>query len=449
MEQAQKTAAPAPVKTNIDLIKDLYEGRKQEIAKMLNDVLAPDKLFMVAMTHVRKNPILAQCDRDSFVNALVESAQLGLDLNPALGYAYLVPKRKNDKLYCEFQVGYRGLIYLATASGMVNDIFAQIVYDKEEFKIEYGLHPLIKHIPKPPSERGDIIGAYAVARLKNGVERFEYLWQEEIEKIKKKSESLKSDKPQFSPWNTSEEEMIKKTATRRLGKWVPLSPHLTSAAVVDEYRENGIEIDVTETEAMDVKTKQKNSNVIDFTTPKGEDGQKGEKTEEPQLPETDGKPEPEAGNKENSVIEAVKSRILECKNLEELKIAWENFNVHKKEFSKEERKAVEILKDEVKNNLAAKPEPKKKKEEGGKDLFNSNENHGNEPECENSGEEPEYDEDVEMHEIAVALNECETEKDINAVWKNSMNVISKLKGDGLKAIIKIKNDSINRVKENA
>ncbi|MHB1601204.1 MAG: recombinase RecT [bacterium] len=433
-DKALKKPENTPVKTNIDSIKDLYNQRKPEIAKMLNDALAPDKLFMVAMTHVRKNPILAQCDRDSFVSALVESVQLGLDLNPALGYAYLVPKRKDGKWYVEFQPGYRGLIEIANRSGKVDDIYAQIVYENEEFKIEYGLRPTLKHIPKSPADRGGMVGAYAVARLKNGIERFEYLWKDEIDKKKKKRDSLKGDKPQYSPWSTSEEEMVKKTAVRRLGKWVSLSSQLVKASVMDEYRENGIEIDVIPVHG-NATPEQINSKV---TPIRGQVENKPEAgaVSEPKTELYDKNPEPA-----KPTLKEIKDSILKCADLDELKEVWTNFNKElKKDFTPEEIKEIESVKNTVKDKLFDAPVVVETDE--------VEETDGSKPALfDEDRDEAKYD--VDLAEIAMALNECDTEKAVNEIWKNSMNVITKLKGDRLTQIMQIKKESIARVRKNA
>ena len=451
MENAAKNEPEnIPAKTNLDLIKDLYDKRKGEIAKILNDMLAPDKLFMVAMTHIRRNPILAQCDRDSFVNAIVESVQLGLDLNPVYGYAYLVPKRKNGKLYVEFQPGYRGLIELANRSGKVADIFAQIVYSNEHCDIKYGLDPDIDHKPKSPSERGDIVGAYAVARLTNGVKRFEYLWKEEIEKIKKKSESLKSDKREYSPWTTSEEEMIKKTAVRRLGKWVPLSPQMMKASVEDECREAGIDMgDVIPAYAEPAGQESAGSKVTPIRPQNGLP-ESATVTDDSCSKDGDLKKDAAAGQNEPTEVnpelakknfETVKSMLEESKTLDELKENWTYFYKElKSKFSEREIADMEAIKNKVKDKLFDAP-PDTESEKCGQapaGLFSDNGK-----EADDSGRKD------EIEEIIAKFNAAGTEKEITGIWKDSMHVITKLKEDDLDRIMREKKKNIARVKKNA
>jgi hypothetical protein len=74
---------------------------------------------------------------------------------------------------------------------------------------------VIEHEQLPPSDRGQkMVGAYAVAIPKDGSPPvWEFMWAEDIEKIKKVSKSAQS---KDSPWKNWESEMWKKTVIRRL-----------------------------------------------------------------------------------------------------------------------------------------------------------------------------------------------------------------------------------------
>jgi recombination protein RecT len=61
------------------------------------------------------------------------------------------------------------------------------------------------------------------------------LWAEEVEDVKKSSKA-----GNFGPWKTHEDEMWRKTAIRRLAKYLPLSVEFAKAAAVDELADAGI-----------------------------------------------------------------------------------------------------------------------------------------------------------------------------------------------------------------
>lgn len=204
-----------------DYIK-LYQG---EIAKALPSVMTPERFARIVTTAVTNNPKLAQCTPQSFVGAMLNSAQLGLEPNTSLGQAYLIPYGKQ----CQFQIGYRGLIDLAFRTGEVRSITAEVVRENDTFEYELGLEPKLKHIPSK-SNRGKPIFYYAVFKLKNGGEGFKVMSKEEIdEHARKYSKSYGS-----SPWQSEFDEMAKKTVLKKLLKYMPLKTEFVREVAQDE-----------------------------------------------------------------------------------------------------------------------------------------------------------------------------------------------------------------------
>ena len=237
----QKNSTPVTNKDNFMVVRDLLEKSKGEIAKALPKSITPERVARIALTTLRKNPGLLECDPNSFLGAVMQASQLGFELDDNLGLAYLVPffNKKTGRKEVQLIVGYRGLIELARRSGKLRNVSARLVYENEPFSIEYGLMESIKHTPLPPSKRGDNIkGVYAVATMNDDSKIFDFLWAEEIEEIKKSS---KAGNNTSSPWATHEEEMMKKSIIRRLMKYLSLSPEITKATVIDEYGEAGFD----------------------------------------------------------------------------------------------------------------------------------------------------------------------------------------------------------------
>jgi len=227
-------------KDNFTVVRDLLEKSKEEIAKALPKNITPERVARIALTTLRKNPGLLECDPRSFLGAVMQASQLGFELDDNLGLAYLVPykNRKTGEKEAQLVIGYRGLIELARRSGKLKNISARIVYENEPFSIAYGLSENLAHTPLPPSQRGNNIkGAYAVATMNDGSKTFEFLWGEELNAIKKAALE-KAWNPKISPWETHWEEMYKKTAIRKMMKYMPLSPEATKATVIDEYGES-------------------------------------------------------------------------------------------------------------------------------------------------------------------------------------------------------------------
>jgi recombination protein RecT len=117
---------------------------------------------------------------------------------------------------------YQGLIKQIRNTGELKSIAAHIVYDKDPWKHTLGDSEKIEHeAAKGP--RGKPIKVYAVLHTKDGGIYRAVLDQDDIGRLKAKSQMGKKDK---GPWKTDWEEMWKKSAIRRLSKHAPKSAEL-------------------------------------------------------------------------------------------------------------------------------------------------------------------------------------------------------------------------------
>lgn len=170
-----------------------------------------------AIQMMRANNYLTTMDKQSIYDAIVNVALTGLTLNPELRLGYLIPFK--GRLY--FRSSYMGKKEILMRSGMVKDIWAEPVYEKDEFIINQGTERSIVHnLPAQPfADRGALVGGYWVAILTNGITSFGIMSKDEIDAIKKRSESVKSGKG--SPWDTDYLEMFRKTLINRAYKTLP------------------------------------------------------------------------------------------------------------------------------------------------------------------------------------------------------------------------------------
>lgn len=238
----QKTEAKAVKAGKPVTIKDYINQMQGEIAKALPKVMTPERFTRIALSAVSNTPELANCTPKSFLAAMMNAAQLGLEPNTPLGQAYLIPYRNKGTLECQFQVGYKGLIDLAYRSGDVKTIQAHVVYENDEFEYELGLEPKLRHIPAK-EKRGEPIWFYAVFKLINGGEGFEVMSIEDVRNhAKKYSKSYSSS---YSPWTTSFEEMAKKTVIKKVLKYAPMKTDFVRAVAEDETIKHDIDFDMS------------------------------------------------------------------------------------------------------------------------------------------------------------------------------------------------------------
>lgn len=214
-------------KTIEDYLKQMAPAMAQALPKHM-DV---DRLTRLTMTTIRTTPELKNANPASLLGAVMQAAQLGLEPG-LLGQCYLLPFKNNKKntVDVQFIIGYKGMIDLARRSGHIQSIYAHAVYSNDEFEYELGLDPKLKHVPTM-NEKGDFIGAYAVAHFKDGGYQFEFMPKAEIERRRQASPGGRS---KFSPWNNYYEEMAKKTVVRHMWKYLPISVELQQQVAHDE-----------------------------------------------------------------------------------------------------------------------------------------------------------------------------------------------------------------------
>lgn len=246
-----KAPAPAVEKKAPTLLNIVNSDRfKKQMALALPKSLTADRLARIVMTECRKTPALLNCNQESFLGAILQCAQLGLEPGGALGHCYLLPfgngKAQDGRSNAQLIIGYRGMIDLARRSGQIISIAAYVVREEDEFNYQLGLHPDIQHTPAHRASPGPVTFVYAVANLKGGGVQFEVMSRAEIEAVRSQSKAGKS-----GPWVSHWEEMAKKTVIRRLFKYLPVSIEIARAIDVDERTDRG-EV-VTQEEVFDAE----------------------------------------------------------------------------------------------------------------------------------------------------------------------------------------------------
>ncbi len=223
----QKQVATVNAKEIIGKVQSSFEEVIQESGLNLNW----KKESSFALQTINDNPGLQKCSSGSLMKAVYNVALTGLSLNPKLAHCYLVPRGGKAVL----DISYQGLIYLMTNQLNVNRIHSDVVYKNDEFDYytdQQGTK--LHHRPNVFGDRGELLGAYAIAYLNGGNECIAVVLSEsEINAIKNTSQAAGS---KFSPWSTFPNEMRKKTAVRRLWKLVPKTERIEQVA-------NAIEVD--------------------------------------------------------------------------------------------------------------------------------------------------------------------------------------------------------------
>ena len=190
----------------------------------LPSTVTPEAFRNAAIVAVQDNSdILTKCTPESIFRAVRRLAGMGLVPDGRL--AAIV--RYGNQASAHMMIA--GMIQVVRNSGLVSSMSADVVYEGEtiDIYIEDGQRQW-DHTNEDGSRLdamkrgGKIIGAYALAKLKDGSFDFEPMTLEQIERRRKASPNQKGENP-TGIWKDWYDEMAKKTAMRALCKRLPMS----------------------------------------------------------------------------------------------------------------------------------------------------------------------------------------------------------------------------------
>ncbi len=211
---------------------DMMREHEKAIQKALSDAIPFEYFMAAAFSAIRRDSKLKQCSPVSVLSSLMVAAQCGLAPHTPLGHFYLVPYKKEATPI----IGYKGYVAMAYREPRIGSVHAHVVYEADEFDVQYGTSESIHHSPAP-GDRGKKVGAYAGFFIDGRHPVFRYLPEDEI---------LRARPPhwQKTPWNDEKAvaEMWAKTPLRRIMKMAPLSTQLALGIAADEATSRGARV---------------------------------------------------------------------------------------------------------------------------------------------------------------------------------------------------------------
>ncbi len=241
------------VENNLISFLAKYKG---QIEAVLPKHLTPTRVLKLIVGAINREPKLTQCTPMSVINAVLTASTMGLEIRQ--GSAYLVPFRDNrgrtPRMLCTLMIDYRGKIDLALRSNRVQDIDAEVVYSRDKFRIYRDMatgRKVLEHEPvqfltngdhmialTDEKQRGEVIGAYAMAVVTDAPAKFVFMPKLDIDAIRARSKAHAD-----GPWVTDYREMAKKTVIHRICKLLPQSPELALAQDIEDREDQGIPLD--------------------------------------------------------------------------------------------------------------------------------------------------------------------------------------------------------------
>lgn len=210
---------------------------EREFSRALPPHIPLERFMRVVTTAVQTSMAsnftnLLECNRRSLWQACMKAAQDGLMPDGREG---AVIKYGDDARWVPMVAGIRKK---ARNSGEISTWDVHCVYKNDKFVLKLGDAPSIEHTYDLAQPRGELIGAYSVALLKDGSKSYEVMSIDEIRSIRDRSEAWKayaSKKIKSTPWSTDEAEMARKTVAKRHAKQLPSSADLDDLIRSDDH----------------------------------------------------------------------------------------------------------------------------------------------------------------------------------------------------------------------
>lgn len=209
--------------------KDIQVYEKAVFPSLLqNHGITPEHFGQIVISEVKRNDKLLEAflvNPSSMYASILAGAEIGLIPNEMNGEFYLIPrniKQPNGShlLTVTPLIGYKGLVRILLRGGGIVRINAEVVYESDEFHVEYGLEPKLIHKPSFSGGRlaENIKYAYACCKTRSGEFQFAVLTRDELLTIQATSKNANAlyfnDKLGINRW------MEKKAALIQLSKLI-------------------------------------------------------------------------------------------------------------------------------------------------------------------------------------------------------------------------------------
>ncbi len=190
---------------------------------------AANKMFVVCLGVISRNPDLLDCTFDSIAACVLTSFQLGLFPGAFGECAYVPLNNKNtQRKEANFWPMYQGLTKLMRNAGN-KMVLARVVYENDYFEYHEGERaPQYCPAVVQGKKRGNRLFTYAAVCTRDGTWQVEVMSPEQVEVIRSRSKRGNSE-PWTSKYPDDVDAMWSKTVLKRLSKWVTKSAELIEA----------------------------------------------------------------------------------------------------------------------------------------------------------------------------------------------------------------------------
>ena len=241
------------------------EGMRRRFDELLGKRTPQFMSCLVSMINDNQALQEAFCESPmSVIKSALQAASYDLPIDPALGYAYIVPFKVKGKVTATFVIGYKGMTQLCLRTGAYK-IVPDAVDVREGELVSYNRltgEAVFNWIEdEDEREKRPIVGYAGYFQLKNGAEKTIYMSKKQIDAHEKKNR--KGDN-MGKGWRDDYGAMARKTVIRRLcGKYALMSieyqnsadrdtMNLANALAAQDYPDEQADVILTDAETGEV-----------------------------------------------------------------------------------------------------------------------------------------------------------------------------------------------------
>jgi recombination protein RecT len=217
-DQPAQAKALSPIQ-RVGVLLDSDEMKRKIRASLDGLGISPERFARAALGALAANPfVVERCTIPSVVQSILQAASLGLELDPRLGQAYLVPRRDQALL----QIGVRGWIQMAFNTGKLIAMDVGEIHENDVVEYVRGSNPRLEIRP-PFSDRGPVVAYYCAAQWIGGGTTIETMTRYEVVAHRDRFSDAWKRQGEKSPWGTDFDQMAQKTVIARARKRWPVS----------------------------------------------------------------------------------------------------------------------------------------------------------------------------------------------------------------------------------
>jgi len=211
----------------------LVQGLMPDVYRLLPPDISDDQFRAACWLEITGRRELHDCVMDSIRDSIIYAANYGLMPGRDCHFLPFKQKKYGGKKGSQCIANYFGILRTLDRSGKVRRAFAHAVHEGDEWGFDmFQDRPVHKPAVTLGKKPGKELFYYGAIMFLDGTCAFEVMTLEDLEKIKQRAPAHDS-----GPWVTDAPMMKRKTALKRVAKYVQLTPEQRSLLDLDDARE--------------------------------------------------------------------------------------------------------------------------------------------------------------------------------------------------------------------